>query len=93
MSEQKLRRCEVLIVEDNTWVVIPFGELKKGDIFRLFDSTEDLPKEVDGKPYKPEVGNPCIALDDAYLPEGMDIYAVRCDPYVAEGDKKEDATS
>jgi hypothetical protein len=56
-KELKLRRCEVL--DDiqggpseskvrGEWEEVPFKDLKKGQVFRLFDDNEDVPPVEDG---------------------------------------------
>ena len=73
-EEQELRRTEVLT--HGQWREIHFKDLKKGDIFRLFEKTNE---PVDN-------GEISIAMEDAEF--SRKVYAVHCEP--AGRKKKED---
>jgi len=60
-------------LEGNDWVPCKFMSLKKGDIFKLFDSGED----------PIETGNPNIATSDAYIGQNQ-IWEINCDPFTEE---------
>jgi hypothetical protein len=75
----ELRIAERLVIDDygwdsehgnrcvhGYWEQIPFGDLKKGDIFRLWESNGDPDHVVDGK------HDVCVALEDPYLPENAE---------------------
>lgn len=72
-GELKLRRCEVLTdiehspTDDKvsaTWKDIPFSELKKGDIFRLFDAPGGAALDVNLRIWE-NGSSVCVALGDA----------------------------
>jgi hypothetical protein len=58
---QTLRRVEVL-QRNGKWREITFGEIQKGDVFRLFDGNTDL---------NVEIGIPSVALEAAQNLEGI----------------------
>lgn len=64
------RLTERLDMKDLKWKPCDFMDLKKGDIFRLFDDGDD-PEET---------GNPTIATNDVFLNEDK-IGSINCEPY------------
>ena len=56
-----LRRVEVL-QRNGKWREIGFGEIQKGDVFRLFD---------EGTGFEVETGTPSVALEAARKLEGI----------------------
>ncbi len=74
MENNDTRRTERL--RKNKWEPCNFMDLKKGDIFRLFDDGEN----------PIEIGQPYIATSDAYLNVDK-IGAVKCDFYDMEEGK------
>ena len=66
------RKVEVLVVEDGTWVVVPFKDLCKGNIFKLYE--DDDMNEL----YIDENGDSVfVALDDAFYKE--DRWGIKCE--------------
>jgi hypothetical protein len=60
------RLVEVLVVEDGTWIVIPFEKLRKGNIFKLYEDTnlEELHVDAEGN-------SVFVALDNAFESDGV----------------------
>lgn len=58
------------------WKPYNFMDLKKGDIFRLFDEGDD----------PAEIGAPCIALNDAFLNDDQ-IGTIDCEFYYEDAEE------
>lgn len=82
-EELELRRCEVLAdVEHSptgdkvsaTWKAKPFSELKKGDVFRLFDAPGGTDLDANLRIWE-NGSSVCVAMTDAAPtePEGNSV--------------------
>jgi len=83
MGELELRRCEVLsnIRHDQiadkmmgTWKAVHFSDIKKGQIFRLFDAPGGTPLDANLRIWE-NGSSVCVALSDATPtePEGNSV--------------------
>jgi hypothetical protein len=80
-----LRKCEVLSKirseagdkdMDAVWIQTPFSELKKGNIFRLFD--DNLGQGEEKKSWYEDGSNVCVSLSDAAPTEPKGNFVVEC---------------
>jgi len=55
------------------WVEVAFGSLKKGDLFRMYES--------DGTPVRDRGTDQFIATSDAYYETNIDGHAVKYEPF------------
>lgn len=67
MNTLKYRRVEVL-KRDGTWEKRMFDQIRKNDVFRLFDPPEEG---------RVEAGVPSVAMNDAHLIDG--VLTVTCE--------------
>ena len=84
---EKLRTTK--IYEDGKWKRIEFKDLKKDDVFRLYEpDTNELViwKDENGNPIKGDTGTSRATTDAKKDKEG--IWGIKCDPYEIETKKE-----